>query len=72
MNDIDNVITFGDETISIIKRFEFSSTLQRMSVVVSRDGKIRAHVKGSPEKLRELCTKSSIPNSFHKILDFYA
>ena len=33
---------------------------------------MRAHVKGSPEKLRELCKKSSIPSSFHKILENYS
>lgn len=58
--------------INIIRRFEFSSTLQRMSVIVGVNGKLRVHVKGSPEKLRELCNPSSIPASFHKILDFYS
>lgn len=43
-----------------------------MSVIVCVNGKLRAHVKGSPEKLRELCTKESIPSSFHKILEFYS
>lgn len=43
-----------------------------MSVIVSVNDKIRAHVKGSPEKLRELCTPSSIPSSYHTILEFYS
>lgn len=43
-----------------------------MSVIVGVNGKLRVHVKGSPEKLRELCNSSSIPPSFHKILDFYS
>lgn len=29
-------------------------------------------VKGSPEKIFELCVKESIPESFHTTLDFYA
>lgn len=59
----------------VYKRFEFSSKLQRMAVVVRSnkpDAQFKVHVKGSPEKLRELCLKRTIPNSFHKILDFYA
>ena len=43
-----------------------------MSVIVKRNGFMRAHVKGSPEKLRELCKKSSIPSSFHRILENYS
>ena len=45
-----------------------------MSVVVKNleDNKFRIHVKGSPEKLRELCRPESIPAAFHKILDHYA
>ncbi|CAD8171278.1 unnamed protein product [Paramecium pentaurelia] len=58
--------------IKILKRFEFSSTLQRMSVIIEKDGELKAYVKGSPEKLRELCKKQSVPSSFHKILDFYS
>lgn len=45
-----------------------------MSVIVKslNDGRIRVHVKGSPEKIRELCRPQTIPKSFLKILDFYA
>lgn len=43
-----------------------------MSVVVDLNGKLMAFTKGSPEKLRELCTKKSLPQNFHKMLDFYA
>lgn len=62
------------QTIGIIRRFEFSSKLQRMSVIVKnlQDNKFRIHVKGSPEKLRELCRADTIPKTFHKILDVYA
>jgi len=30
------------------------------------------HMKGSPEKLRELCRPETIPVDFHKSLNFYA
>jgi cation-transporting ATPase 13A2 len=42
---------------SLMRRFDFSSALQRMSVVCKDDfdGLYRAFVKGSPEKIQELC-----------------
>ena len=43
--------------IALIKRFDFSSKLQRMSVIVKNtlSGDFRSYVKGSPERIRELC-----------------
>lgn len=56
LNDIESSVKGPeDDKIYIKRRFEFSSTLQRMSVIVEKNGTLRAHVKGSPEKLRELC-----------------
>ena len=43
-----------------------------MSVIVKKDDKLYAHLKGSPEKVREHCLPSSIPSNYHEILDFYA
>jgi magnesium-transporting ATPase (P-type) len=42
--------------LAILKRFEFSSQLQRMSVIVRnlKDNSLKAFVKGSPEKIKEL------------------
>lgn len=61
------------EEIGIIRRFEFSSQLQRMSVIVRNlnENKFRLNCKGSPEKLRELCNISTIPEGFHRILNHY-
>jgi cation-transporting ATPase 13A3/4/5 len=58
--------------MKVLRRFEFSSKLQRMSVIVEDNGVCMVYMKGSPEKLRQLCNSRSIPPSFHKILDFYA
>lgn len=62
------------DQIGIIRRFDFSSKLQRMSVIVRNlnEDKFRVYVKGSPEKMREICKPETIPKEFHKVLDFYS
>ena len=62
------------DQIGIIRRFDFSSKLQRMSVIVRNlsEDKFRLYVKGSPEKMREICKPETIPKEFHRVLDFYS
>lgn len=52
--------------LAIIKRFDFESKLQRMSVIVKNniDSTFRAYVKGSPEKVAELCLAETLPANF--------
>lgn len=58
--------------IDIIRRFDFSSKLQRMSVITSSiESNLTAIVKGSPERIRELCLSESIPSNFDEILNTY-
>jgi len=38
-----------------MQRFDFESKLQRMSAISKIDDKIFSFVKGSPEKIVELC-----------------
>ena len=59
--------------VGIIRKFEFSSKLQRMSVVVKNlsEHDFKVHIKGSPEKIRELCRSESVPDNFHSILQKY-
>jgi hypothetical protein len=54
--------------LSIVRRFEFSADLQRMSVVVRGDeGRACSFVKGSPEAVMSLCDKSTIPGHFTQV-----
>ncbi|KAL4462589.1 hypothetical protein ABPG74_000419 [Tetrahymena malaccensis] len=68
--------TEGLSQLAIIKRFEFSSKLQRMSSIVKKISNsqqfYRLHVKGSPEKIHELSNPETIPDNYHEVLDFYA
>jgi cation-transporting ATPase 13A2 len=59
--------------IALIRRFDFSSKLQRMSVIVKNfmNSSFRSYVKGSPEKIRELCTPQSLPSNFDEVLTIY-
>ena len=63
----------GPYVSAIIRRFEFSSALQRMSVICKNqiDGKFRAFVKGSPELIGSLCLNSSLPPNYNEVLDNY-
>ncbi len=59
--------------LGIVRRFDFSSKLQRMSVIVQnlRDLKYRLYTKGAPEKMRELCRPATIPSNFFEVLTRY-
>jgi cation-transporting P-type ATPase 13A2 len=60
--------------VAIIRRFEFVPKLQRMSCVckdLGQGSRYRMHLKGSPEKVREMCRESTVPANFHKILSKY-
>lgn len=62
-----------DYQLALIRRFEFSSKLQRMSVIVKNlaNNSFRTYVKGSPEMIRELCNPTTLPNNFEEILEIY-
>lgn len=58
------VILPNDERMEIIQQYQFSSTLQRMSVIArsGRSGKFIAFTKGSPEMILSLSVPQSIPS----------
>ncbi|KAM9687024.1 polyamine-transporting ATPase 13A2 isoform 1-T1 [Trichechus inunguis] len=59
--------------VSILCRFPFSSTLQRMAVVVTwpRATQPEAYVKGSPELVSGLCRPETVPTNFAQTLQSY-
>jgi len=59
--------------IAVVKRFDFSSKLQRMTVICKNinENFFKVFCKGSPEKIKELCDPSTIPESFEDTLNTY-
>ena len=59
--------------LGIIRRFDFSSKLQRMSVIAKNliESNYICYCKGSPEKLKELCMPETIPQNFNDELNNY-
>ncbi|NWH69809.1 AT132 ATPase, partial [Piaya cayana] len=59
--------------VGILRRFPFSSSLQRMSVLVKLPGDTSAHVytKGAPEMVASLCRKETVPMDFSQMLRHY-
>ncbi|NXR53742.1 AT132 ATPase, partial [Hippolais icterina] len=59
--------------VGILRRFPFSSSLQRMSVLVKLPGEASAHayIKGAPEMVASLCRKETVPPDFSQMLRHY-
>jgi len=62
-----------DSKVHLVKRFDFVPKLQRMSVIVKDPNEHyqRVYVKGSPEKIRDLCIESTIPQGYNEMLSHY-
>ena len=60
--------------LDLIKRYDFVSKLQRMSVLVknTKEDYFKVYCKGSPEKIRELCKPETIPSNYNRILNLYS
>ncbi|MCQ2821022.1 MAG: HAD-IC family P-type ATPase, partial [archaeon] len=59
--------------LGIVRRFDFSSKLQRMTVIAKDPNQefFKAFCKGSPEKVKELCLPETVPDNFADILASY-
>ena len=59
--------------LGIVKRFDFSNKLQRMTTISKNlnENYFKAFCKGSPEKLRDLCKPETIPLNFDNTLNTY-
>ena len=59
--------------LGILKIYNFSSYLQRMSVIVKNinEKNYKIFTKGSPEAIKNLCRKETIPNNFYKVLNIH-
>lgn len=70
--DASNCINEGKRRykLKVVKRFEFSSKYQSMSVIVQNnlDEKLRYFIKGAPERIVTHCNVNSLPEGFTKML----
>ncbi len=53
--------TVSGKDLKILKRFDFSSDKQCMSVAVEIDSQLYLFTKGASEKIHTLCLKDSLP-----------
>ncbi len=66
------ILARGSEaSLAVIRTFEFTAALRRMSVIVKREGSVDAQVycKGAPESIASLCEASSLPSDYNAVLD---
>ena len=63
----------GKYGIGIVKRFDFSSKLQRMTTISKNINEdfFKTYCKGSPEKVKDLCKSDTIPSNFVNTLNKY-
>ncbi|XP_061777078.1 polyamine-transporting ATPase 13A3-like [Nerophis ophidion] len=74
-DDISTVVKHPQQGVElgIVLHFPFSSTLQRMSVVVRQLGQkhFDVYLKGAPETVVNLCKPHTVPQSFTETLETY-
>ena len=72
-NENEDMIIKSHYEIGIVRRFDFSSKLQRMTTIVKNVNEeyFKVFCKGSPEKIKDLCKKESIPDNFNDLLNSY-
>jgi len=65
------VVTMTDRRVAVVNKFDFSSNLRRMSVIVKgeNDSGAQVYVKGAPEVIGSLCHRDSFPAHYEESLD---
>ncbi|XP_060604032.1 polyamine-transporting ATPase 13A3-like [Ruditapes philippinarum] len=71
--DLSSGNTTLSEEIGIVRQFTFTSSLQRMSVVIRQLGAdhFDIYTKGAPEMIASLCVTDTVPSDFHEVLNGY-
>lgn len=71
--DVNSHVYVDDLQIGIIREFPFSSSSQRMGVIVRRlnGTRFEYYCKGSPEMLLNFVRPESVPDDFHDTLESY-
>ncbi|XP_060580434.1 polyamine-transporting ATPase 13A3-like [Ruditapes philippinarum] len=71
--DLSSGNTTLSEEIGIVRQFTFTSSLQRMSVVIRHLGAdhFDIYTKGAPEMIASLCVTDTVPSDFHEVLNGY-
>eukprot|EP00698_Gefionella_okellyi_P002841 TRINITY_DN12710_c0_g1_i1.p1 TRINITY_DN12710_c0_g1~~TRINITY_DN12710_c0_g1_i1.p1 ORF type:complete len:1132 (-),score=273.59 TRINITY_DN12710_c0_g1_i1:2313-5708(-) len=60
------------DKLTVVRRFDFTSQLQRMSVCVRNNaGEMTLFAKGAPEVIRDLSIAESVPTNFSDLLHDY-
>ena len=63
----------NNDEMAIVQQYQFSSTLQRMSVIIQKpyEKKFHGYTKGSPEMITSLSKFNTIPNGLNNFLQYY-
>ncbi|KAH3827166.1 hypothetical protein DPMN_129095, partial [Dreissena polymorpha] len=71
--DLSSTKSLTSIEIGIVRQFTFSSSLQRMSVIVRNLGSdhFDIYTKGAPEMVASLCITDTVPPDFHDVLITY-
>ncbi|KAJ1575372.1 hypothetical protein NDA11_003664 [Ustilago hordei] len=58
-------------SLAVVRTFEFTASLRRMSVIVKRENEVSAQIycKGAAESISTLCDPASLPSDYDAILD---